>query len=445
MAKIRHSRPRLTKKQMSRRRREERQLRWIWIALAAVAAIIVAVVAVGVITQSTRVMALVNDKPIKVSDYQKRVRYYYYALGPDTFQSGEGEDANAIHELVADQLIREELIRQEAAQRGISATEEEIEIELEETWFRHYRNPEPPTVTPTVDPSATPTPEGTPPPPTPTPDTPETYQANYQLFVDNVLNLARVSESYVRRMAEVNVLRDKLEAGVVLEVPTEEEQVRFRYEVVQDADAATERISAYQAGEQLEVHARHILVETEEQAQDVLQRLEQGEDFAALAAELSVDSSNADQGGDLGWFARGEMVEAFDQVVFEADVGLYPEPVETEFGYHVIEILERESHPVDPEDDMFDAGWYGRDALAEQFGTLFAEIVLQADIGLHPDPVPTNFGVAVVQIEEREMRQLTPSEQEDRRQQAFEQWLTDIREEGAVENNWTPSMIPSRL
>lgn len=445
MAKSRQSRPRLTKKQVSHRRREERQLRWIWITLAAVAVIIVVLITVAMVSQLTRTMAVVNGEPIKVTDYQKRVRYYYYALGPDTFQSSEGEDQNTIYELIADQLISEELIRQAAAERGVSATEEEVEIELEETWFRHYRNPDPPAATPTVDPSATPTPEGTPPPATPTPDTPETYQSNYQLFVDNVLGLARVSESYVRRMAEVNVLSDKLQEAVVLEVPTEEEQVHFRYEVVQDADTAAERIAAYQAGERLEVHASHILVESEELARTVLQRLEDGEDFAALAAELSIDTSNAEEGGDLGWFARGEMVEAFDQVVFEADIGLYPEPVETEFGYHVIEILEREMRPADPEEDMFDAGWYGRDDLATQFGTLFAEIVFQAEVGLHPDPVPTDFGVAVVQIVERELRELTASEQENRRQQAFEQWLTDIREEGDVENNWTPSMIPSRL
>ncbi len=445
MAKSRHSRPRLTKKQLSRRRREERQLRWIWIALAAIAVVIVAVITVGLVAQSTRTMAVVNGKAIKVTDYQKRVRYYYYALGPDTFQSDEGEDANAIHQLIADQLITEELIRQAADQRGMSATEEEVEIELEETWFRHYRDPEPPTPTPTADPSATPTPEGTPPPPTPTPDSVEAYEANYQLFVDNVLSLARVSESYVRRMAEVSVLRDKLQEVVVLEAPTEEEQVHFRYEVMQDADAAAARIAEYQAGERLEAHARHILVEAEEQASTVLQRLEGGEDFAALAAELSIDSSNADQGGDLGWFARGEMVDAFDQVVFEADIGLYPDPVETEFGYHVIEILERELRPVAPEDSMFDAGWYGRDDLSTQFGTLFAEIVFQAEMGLHPDPVPTSFGVAVVQIVERELRALTATEQEDRRQKVFEEWLADLREEGDVENNWTPSMIPSRL
>jgi parvulin-like peptidyl-prolyl isomerase len=445
MAKTRPSRPTLTKKQLSRRRREERQLRWIWIGLAGIAAIIVAIIAVGVITQSTRTVALVNGEPIKVADYQKRVRYYYYALGPDVFQSSEGEDTDAIHRLIVDQLIQEELIRQTAAQRGISATDEEIEIEIEETWFQHYRDPQPPTVTPTVDPSATATPEGTPPRPTPTPDTVEAYEANYQLFVDNVLSLARVSESHVRRMAEVNVLRDKLQQAVVVEVPTEEEQVRFLYEAVDDGDTAAQRIEEYQAGERLEAHARHILVETEEQAKTVLQRLGQGEDFVALAAELSTDSGNADEGGDLGWFGRGQMVDAFDEVVFEADIGLYPEPVETEFGHHVIEILARETRPIDSQEEMFDAGWYGKDDLSTQFGPLFAEIVFQAQVGLHPDPVPTNFGVAVVQIVERAIRELDETDQENRRQQAFQDWLASIREEGNVEDNWTPNMIPSRL
>jgi len=445
MAKIRQTRPRPTKKQLSRRRREQRQLRWIWIGLAGIGAIIVAIIAVGAVTQSTRTVAVVNGAPIKVTDYQKRVRYYYYALGPDVFQSSEGEDADAIHRLIVDQLIEEELIRQSAAQRGISATDEEIEVELEETWFRHYRDPQPPTATPAVEPGATATPEGTPPRPTPTPDTVEVYEANYNLFVDNVLSLARVSESYVRRMAEVNVLRDKLQQAIVVEVPTEEEQVRFLYEVLADAGAAAERIEEYQAGERLEAHARHILVETEEQAKTVLQRLGQGEDFAALAAELSTDSSNANEGGDLGWFGRGQMVDAFDDVVFEADIGLYPEPVETEFGYHVIEILAREMRPIDPEEEMFDAGWYGKDDLSTQFGPLFAEIVFPAQVGLHPDPVPTNFGVAVVQIVERAMRELDETDRENRRQQAFQDWLASIREEGNVEDNWAPNMIPSRL
>jgi parvulin-like peptidyl-prolyl isomerase len=187
------------------------------------------------------------------------------------------------------------------------------------------------------------------------------------------------------------------------------------------------------------------LVETEEQATTVLQRLQQGEDFAMVAAELSTDLSNKDDGGDLGWFGRGEMVDAFDQVAFEADTGLYPEPVETDFGYHVIEVLAREMRPIDLEEAMFDAGWYGREELSSQFGPLFAEIVFQAETGLHPEPVPTNFGVAVVQVIERGVRQLDQTDQQTRRQQAFQDWLADIREEGNVVNNWAPSMIPARF
>lgn len=90
--------------------------------------------------------------------------------------------------------------------------------------------------------------------------------------------------------------------------------------------------------------ARHILVETEEEAEEVLERLEDGEDFAELAEEVSTDEGSAAQGGDLGEFGRGQMVPAFEQAVFEeAEVGEVYGPVESDFGFHVVEVTERET------------------------------------------------------------------------------------------------------
>ena len=100
----------------------------------------------------------------------------------------------------------------------------------------------------------------------------------------------------------------------------------------------------------LNVHARHILVSTEAEANDVLARLQNGEDFAALAASLSRDVTTREQGGDLGWFVEGELLEpVLSQVAFALSDGQIGGPVETRLGYHVIQKLESEERPLTPE------------------------------------------------------------------------------------------------
>ncbi len=86
--------------------------------------------------------------------------------------------------------------------------------------------------------------------------------------------------------------------------------------------------------------ARHILVDNKEICLELKKEIENGKPFAEVAAENSLCPSGTD-GGDLGTFRPGEMVPAFDKVVFSEAVGKVHGPIKTEFGYHLIEILSR--------------------------------------------------------------------------------------------------------
>ena len=88
-------------------------------------------------------------------------------------------------------------------------------------------------------------------------------------------------------------------------------------------------------------NARHILVSTEEECDDLKQQIADGADFAEMAASHSQCPSGK-QGGDLGFFSPGMMVPEFDTVVFNEAVGDVHGPVKTQFGYHLIEIVSRE-------------------------------------------------------------------------------------------------------
>ena len=86
--------------------------------------------------------------------------------------------------------------------------------------------------------------------------------------------------------------------------------------------------------------ARHILVDTEEQCKDLKQQIENGTDFAEVAKEHSSCPSGK-KGGDLGQFSPGQMVKEFDEVVFNEELNQVHGPVQTQFGYHLLEITER--------------------------------------------------------------------------------------------------------
>jgi peptidyl-prolyl cis-trans isomerase C len=93
-----------------------------------------------------------------------------------------------------------------------------------------------------------------------------------------------------------------------------------------------------------EVHARHILVQTEEEAKAIIVQLKGGADFATLAKEKSKDPGAAD-GGDLGYFTREQMVPEFAEAAFRLDKGQISDPVKTQFGWHVIKVEDKRIKP----------------------------------------------------------------------------------------------------
>ncbi len=90
----------------------------------------------------------------------------------------------------------------------------------------------------------------------------------------------------------------------------------------------------------MQARASHILVKTEDQANQIIKRLADGEEFAAVAKRFSSCPSGKN-GGDLGWFGKGQMVPEFEKAAFENDAGKVVGPVKTQFGYHVIKVTGR--------------------------------------------------------------------------------------------------------
>lgn len=86
-----------------------------------------------------------------------------------------------------------------------------------------------------------------------------------------------------------------------------------------------------------QARASHILVKTEQQAEQMMKRIADGEDFAAVSKRFSSCPSGK-TGGDLGWFGKGMMVPEFEKIAFEEEVGKVVGPVKTQFGYHVIKV-----------------------------------------------------------------------------------------------------------
>ena len=178
---------------------------------------------------------------------------------------------------------------------------------------------------------------------------PEQKREQLIAYLTDVLLVAQAAEK--RNVADntdfkrrQTLMRNKLLMGFLLQAhaksaATDEEMHKVYDEAVKPM------------GAQEEVHARHILVESEDEAKALAAQIKDGADFAALAKEKSKDPGSGQEGGDLGYFAKGSMVPEFAEVAFKMYPGQVSNPVKTQFGWHIIKVEDRRARPV-PEYDQ---------------------------------------------------------------------------------------------
>ncbi len=163
----------------------------------------------------------------------------------------------------------------------------------------------------------------------------------------------------VNQLIEQTLLADYAEANIT-DIPREvnlalENEHRALYASVEIDAVTAQDISdadiqaAYDAQygnlpPEPEFNASHILVETEDEAKAIVEQLNNGADFAALAKEKSTGPSGPN-GGELGWFGLGQMVPEFEQAVTGLQVGAISEPVQTQFGWHVVKLNDKRDKP----------------------------------------------------------------------------------------------------
>lgn len=381
-----------SKKHLARLERERIQNKWIMRVSIAVIIIVLGVIGYGILDQTvlrdSRPVAKVGGENITVKEFTTLGKFYRYQLiqqytqtlqfsqmfGTDEsyasyFQSQLDQiqttlsTPETLGQTVLDQLIEDKLIRQEAKKRGITVTTEEVDKAIHDA-FGFFPDGTPtaapteaviatptmsseqalwvatltptvgaatptsaPTEEPTVAPTATATvgasptlsPEELTPTATPTEYTLEGFNTEFKTYTDNLTTSAGLTEADLRWVYESDLYRKKLEEAITADLKPEQDQV----------------------------WARHILVETEDEAKSVLDRLSKGENFIALAQELSKDTGTKDNGGDLGWFATGKMVPAFNDAAFSMKVGEISQPVKSDYGYHIIQVLGHEMRTLD--------------------------------------------------------------------------------------------------
>jgi parvulin-like peptidyl-prolyl isomerase len=195
--------------------------------------------------------------------------------------------------------------------------------------------------------------------------------------LDEYLESVNATESGLRSFAESLLVQDAITAELTSE-----------FDPITDEDIALE-VAQFPA-DWTQVCASHILVETEDEADDLKAQLDDGGDFAALATEFSIDTGSGANGGDLGCAPPSGFVEPFAQATMTAELGTITDPVETEFGYHLIIVSDRIDAPTDAVRDYLEQT-QSQDALDIWFSAMIedADVTVVESVGVWvTDPTP---------------------------------------------------------
>ena len=383
----------VTKKHVAKQEKEAKQTRFLLAGAIAVTLIVVVLLGYVLIDRyvitPNKIIATVGEKTIKVREFEPMVKYtrlnminqannyyYYYQMfgsyGESFLTSAQDlvltlNNPTSVGEQVLNTMIEDILIEEEAAKRGITVTDEELAQAMQEA-FNFYPNGTPtptvtptpvntptmslteiaiiqPTDTPTPLPTATSTPEGWEPTNTSTPTlapsatsqpVPTDATPTLEPTATSVPTITPTPTVYTTQVFGSN-LKDYQDNLKSYGIPTDVIEKSIRAQLLRDK--VKEAITADLEPKQLQVHARHILVATESEANTVLELLKNGEDWNNLAANYSTDTATKDNGGDLGWFGKGQMVAEFEEAAFALEPGQVSDPVKTEYGYHIIQCL----------------------------------------------------------------------------------------------------------
>ncbi len=407
--------PRLLGEYKSRHEREAAIQRYINIGLIVVGAIAALLVAVALISEQiirpNQAVASVNGETITVAQFERRVRLervlnnQRLTTGYLRILSFTGDPQQAQQQLlqtppwsdyynemtVPDQLgnrvlndmIDDTLVRQQAAERGITVTQEQIDEQARQ-FFGFDPNAILFTATPSTTPTSSPTPlitataspipSATPlPTATGTPDPSVTPTVTAQPSATPTATLEPTLE-LATRQAEYSTNRQDFDNFVSSNARLSPDDLQSLFRTLALRQALQDQITAEQSRTAPFANVRHILAATEEEAQDVLSALQAGESFRDLAAAVSQDTSNANNGGELGWAPLSNYVAPFAEAARNAEVNAFVGPVETEFGWHIIQVRAREDRALS--DEEFEQ------AKAQEFSTWLDDLRTTSDANI---------------------------------------------------------------